>query len=138
MKLGDCYEATANALLMPSFAGGLDLPENAVLVHGRPTLTVEPFTEFGHAWIEYSRELPLPPTPGMPATITSWTCLDVANGGHREIPRVMYYRVGNVDEAKCLRYTRDEARAFLLSHGHYGPWEGPEAVGPHGGEGGTL
>lgn len=106
-EVGDCYEASANALLMPSFAGGHDLPDGATLVHGRPTLTCPPFVEYGHAWLEFGDVV-----------------FDVANGRDVIARRELYYKAGNIDPAKCHRYTKDEARKRVLDFRHYGPWEG--------------
>ena len=111
--VGDCYEAAANALLVSGFASGVDLPDEAVLVHGRPTLTREPFEEYGHAWLELGDVV-----------------FEVANGRDIFVRRERYYEVGRIDPEQCLRYTKEQARKFVLYFCHYGPWEGPEAAPP--------
>lgn len=108
---GDCYEAAAIALFMPEYAGGIGLPEEAVLVHGRPTLTRAPFTEYGHAWIELGDAV-----------------FEVANGRKTVVRREVYYDEGNIDPEQCLRYTTEEAKQWALHAKHFGPWEGPEAI----------
>ena len=111
MKRGDCYVASGCRILDP-FA---TLPEGAVLVHGRPTLTRPPFEPFGHAWLEFT-------TPeGVPVV---W---DVANGSDHKHPAFLYYAVGNIDPTESYRYSGEEARAMVLEHEHWGPWEGIEA-----------
>ncbi len=105
---GDCYQATVDALFFGSLSG-----VEAVLVHGRPTLTRPPYEEFGHAWIEAGDVV-----------------FEVANGNHVAARRELYYQAGNIDPEQCFRYTPEEARRWLLSHGHYGPWEGPDACPP--------
>ncbi len=110
---GDCYEAAANALLMPDYAGGLGLPEDTMLVHGRPTLARPPFEEYGHAWLELGDVV-----------------FDLTNGRLVTGRRERYYEEGNIDSECCLKYTRQEARRRVLDYMHYGPWEGPEACPP--------
>lgn len=112
-ETGDCYYAAANALCMPAFAGGLSLPDDAVLVHGRPTLTRPPFEEYGHAWLEHGPMV-----------------IEVANGRRVAVPRETYYRSGKIDPVKCIRYSREQACDMLLKFKHFGPWEGPDACPP--------
>ena len=33
---------------------------------------------------------------------------------------------GDIDPDQCLRYSREEARRWVLRAKHFGPWEGPE------------
>jgi len=107
---GDCYEIAVNALLMPEYAGGLSLPAETVLVHGRPTLTCPPFSEYGHAWLELGDAV-----------------FDFSNGKHVITRREVYYKAGSINPDDCLRYSQEEARKWVLRMKHYGPWEGPEA-----------
>jgi hypothetical protein len=50
--------------------------------------------------------------------------LDLANGGHIELPKQRYYRLGEINPAECHYYTGHEACAQILEHEHFGPWEG--------------
>lgn len=103
---GSCYVDCAETL-MEMHDDGWEL------VHGRPTRTKPPFCEFGHAWLEHAGR-------GL--------VLDVA--GNKAFRIADYYAVGRIDPAVCRRYSAARARQLLLSHGHYGPWEGVDAVPP--------
>jgi len=121
---GDCY-ASAGRHLMDAWIA--DREQGMTLVHGRPTLTVEPFAEYGHAWIEF-----LVPMEKL-GELTGKKCelvmvYDTESEG--VFPRELYYRVGQIDPEKCFRYDIDQMRHWVLSTGHWGPWEGPEACGP--------
>jgi len=113
---GNCYQAAGEFLMDKAFGGE---HEGLVLVHGRPTLQVEPFCEYGHAWIEYE-------VPFGDGTMTM--CRDVERGV--EFPVFMFYSVGNIDPDQCFRYTYPDLARWVTETGHWGPWEGPEACGP--------
>ena len=100
---GTCYPEAANYLLGCAH-------EDAILVHGRPTLRVAPFIEYSHAWVEIGDEV-IDPSSGFVGS------------------KILYYAVGNIRDSDNHTYTKDTMLAYLLSYGHYGPWEGPEAVG---------
>jgi hypothetical protein len=102
---GDCYFVAANLIIN-------ELKEGT-LVHGHPTLGVFPYEKYGHAWIELNGSV-----------------IDYSNGNSVIMPREEYYRLGKIKTVECLYYDRERARQFMLSHKHYGPWEGPFAVGP--------
>ena len=99
---GSCYEDAATYLLYRA-------PNNAVMVHGRPTLTRPPFIEFGHGWIEVGDKV-IDPSAGFTG------------------PKAIYYALGNIDYLNNLLYTKDEAADFLVLTGHYGPWEGVDGT----------
>lgn len=99
---GTCYE-DAGRMIMD------EKVKNAVLVHGRPTLKTSPYTEFGHAWIE-DDDVVIDPS------------VDVV------MRRERYYEIGKIDYRKNLVYDRDSALKWMLVTGHFGPWEGPDAV----------
>jgi hypothetical protein len=103
--LGNCYENAYQAL----FDGQHD---EWTLVHGRPTLTVEPFIEFGHAWLEDPDEV--------------WV-YDAETKNYLKLEH--YYACGQIDPAKCHKYTKLDAVRWGCKTRHYGPWEGPDAVG---------
>lgn len=102
---GTCYETAFQAL----FDGQHD---EWTLVHGRPTLTVEPFIEYGHAWIE---------DPDGTAVF------DTESRSYW--PVEIYYKYGKIDPKKSTRYDKDEAIRWAMERNHYGPWHGPDAVG---------
>ena len=113
-SLGDCYEAAGRAFMNHCF-GSVELLDwielgPVMLVHGRPTLTVEPFIEYGHAWIEIGDVL--------------------VYDAEREIvlPLAMFYQVGQIDQTKCLRYDFESVRRWTISTEHWGPWEGPDGA----------
>ena len=105
MKKGDCYLAAGMALLVHR------APEHAVLVHGVVTGQVGRVQgkQYGHAWIEYT----------MDGIVMVW---EVANGRDLLLPAELYYRLGRIDRAACVEYTRDEMNAQLKAHKHWGPW----------------
>lgn len=107
---GDCYEAAAHLIF---WGGELEHMPDVTLVHGRPILQRPPFAEFGHAWIEVGD-----------------MCFDFSMGKRLVMRREEYYALGNIDPSKSIRYTREEARSFLLRFKHFGPWEGPEGQPP--------
>lgn len=103
---GDCYVVAGN--LVTGFG---EVPEGAVLCHGTAVGQEQiEGIEFGHAWVEY-----LCPATGMPVVI------DKANGNDLTLPAVVYYKVGEIRDV--TRYKPQEARAMMLKHKHYGPWE---------------
>jgi hypothetical protein len=114
---GDCYQAAAQRVLFP---WEHSTPDGAVLVHGRPTLTVPPYDVYGHAWIELPNGC-------------VWEC---SNGNDIVAPRSAYYRAGQIDPTiECYRYDAKLARRWVLWSGHWGPWEGVEGSGPVAGHG---
>ena len=96
--VGDCYEAAANALLVSGFASGVDLPDEAVLVHGRPTLTREPFEEYGHAWLELGDVV-----------------FEVANGRDIFVRRERYYEVGRIDPEHFTPFPKNPKTSYLAA-----------------------
>jgi hypothetical protein len=96
--LGDCYEAAAKYVLEH-----LD----TILVHGQPYLLRNPYTQFGHAWVETEQ--------GM--------VIDVANGQRVELPISVYYALGLIDPEACDRYPHQEVRRWILETEHWGPWK---------------
>jgi len=121
---GDCY-ANAGRHLMDLWLANKD--EGFTLVHGRPILQAPPHIEYGHAWLEFRR-----PIPAL-SELTGRKCememvLDVESGNL--LPKELFYMAGEIDPDKCIRYTTDEMRRWVLDTGHWGPWEGPDGVGP--------
>jgi len=118
---GDCYAAAGEYLREQSVLGRTDI----VLVHGRPTLQRPPFVKYGHAWIEFTQDLSAMFAPHEAAKLE--LCMDV----EREtiLPKQLFYMLGKIDPAECFRYTFHDLRSWVTMTGHWGPWEGPEAVG---------
>lgn len=104
---GNCYYSNGMLMLGPGKYS------KWTLVHGRPTLQIPPYVEFGHAWLE---------------SPDGQMVYDAERDF--EIPKFLYYAVGNIDENDCFKYSRNEARKKMLEFGHYGPWEGPDAGPP--------
>lgn len=109
--LGQCYAEAFKLLESLVLVYG---SENLVLVHGRPTLTRPPHVQYGHAWVEaFGRQ-----------------CSGSGPLQGRWISKEQFYRVGQIDPALNLVYTYQQAARFILSHGHWGPWEGVDAAPP--------
>jgi hypothetical protein len=85
----------------------------ADLVHGFPRLTGGPFVGrlFGHAWTELNGRV-----------------MVILDNSPAIVSRESYYAMGQIDEALCLRYSTEEARAAVVEHKHFGPWVIPEGL----------
>ncbi len=121
---GNCYEVAALAVLHLA-AIEPDAAEDIRLVHGRPTLAVQPYEPYGHAWIEIRNSQ----TRHM-AEDDFTLCADVANGRNVRMSRLEYYGRGRINRHECFYYTPEEAQRMMVEYGHYGPWEGPEGCAP--------
>jgi hypothetical protein len=104
-KGGDCYEAAGRYVMDNALFPG-DNP-NLILVHGEVT-GQGPIAgvKFGHAWVEdgdlvrdYSRDRKV------------------------EMPKIVYYALGNIEESKVFKYTPEEMRRKILDYEHWGPWD---------------
>ncbi len=102
---GNCYQTAAEHLLNIPASGW-------VLVHGRPTRSIAPFCQFGHAWLQLGERIVFDAERQM------------------LVPRSVYYRVGRIDPALCIKYTQLDVQRKLLEFEHWGPWEGVDAVPP--------
>lgn len=102
---GDCYEAAGN-LILPMFSQN-PVPKDAKMVHGmvdgQGALQGK---RYGHAWVE-----------------TDDTVYDYANGRKLEIPKAVYYGIGNIRKEDNHYYTPEEARDWIMKTKHWGPWE---------------
>jgi len=109
--LGDCYRAAGRLLMNSHFNRRPPfLPEGEIiLVHGRPTLTIEPFAKYDHAWLEVGE-----------------FCIDA----ERELifPKILFYLVGKVDPKECSYYNYEQFRVFIAVSEHWGPWEDSELL----------
>jgi len=48
---------------------------------------------------------------------------DFSNGRRLIFPKQLYYSIGNIDPHENFRYSKEEARRFILDNGTWGPWE---------------
>jgi hypothetical protein len=117
---GDCYEAAIKAVW--------DIPEDEQwryrVVHGYPTGQGKiAGVEHSHAWVERTDDVPPEAAEyGFgPECFTS--CIDKSNGKDIEVPRGLYYGIGNIDPARCLYYEVREACRMVIEYGHWGRWE---------------
>jgi hypothetical protein len=108
---GSCYAA---AMLMLE---NTDLPiETCRLCHGVARLTVPPYCEFGHAWVEVEDGGTFIFDGRFP---TTW------------VPKSVYFAVGQIRLENVKRYTLSEARKMVLETEHYGPWDTVVASAAH-------
>ena len=104
---GNCYEDSATELMdNPAFNGW-------TLVHGRPTLQIPPYVEYGHAWLED------------PSGEIVWD-----PGVKSELPKVLYYAFGRINPRDCYRYDAKQMKKKVVEFGHWGAWEGPDSTPP--------
>lgn len=100
---GDCFHAAFNLFV--------ERP-GATLCHGRPVYQGDGPGEaddgrYWHAWVE-----------------VDGVVLDHSNGRETEIPAVLYYGLGNIDEVDVRRYESREAVHYKASrYRHSGPWD---------------
>lgn len=106
---GLCYEVAAK-LLVAAHGAGIEVK----LVQGEPKMRRPgPLLgqRFGHAWVETPQGVwDLTVAPELLSTMA-------------------FYAVGSIGEENVRRYDWEEAVVLMLRTEHYGPWEGPEAVG---------
>lgn len=116
---GDCF-TTALALV---YGGddlcrrlGISTTRHLYLCHGIPYGQAGNAAglRYWHAWIEIG-------DPAAPEGVV----VDWSNGkiGDTPFKRTAYYRIGQIDPAMVLRYTRRDARRFAIRTDHAGPWE---------------
>jgi len=117
-ELGKCYEMSGKVFMDHSMGFGSPLRDvlsqgfQVVLVHGLPTLQVEPFIKYGHAWLEIGESL--------------------VYDAERDlvILKHLFYEGGEIDPEECFRYDFETFRKRLNRFKHWGPWDGPEGCGP--------
>lgn len=106
---GDCYEAAGKYIKDNGLIGGRS---NLILVHGEVQQQVKPWLRYGHAWVEDGDLV-----------------IDVSNGRHIEMPKMLYYALGQVHsplppfEPNIVTYTVEEFRKKVMEHKHWGPWD---------------
>lgn len=112
---GDCYRASASAIVRPQVRvrDGIYVPSvECFLVQGYPRLTRDHLghpvgTKFGHAWLEFRWN-------------GHWFCLDTEN--HILCPREVFYSVGLIDPDECYRLTREEVMRHIVETEVYADW----------------
>ena len=103
-KGGDCYCAAGHYLMDHSMMG---VGANLLLVHGEVTgQGGVAGIRFGHAGIEDGD-----------------TCIDVSRGRNIQMPKVIYYAIGHIDEDKVFKYDYKALRRKVTETGHWGPWD---------------
>ena len=106
--VGDCFEAAYKKL----YDVFRDHPE-AKLVHAIVTGQGDiKGVQHGHAWVEIGN-----------------TVLDYSNGRTIEMPKQIYYAVGNIDPSNSdeyKTYSYKEMADISMDQGTYGPWELPK------------
>ena len=104
---GDCYEAAGKLITGAFMFSQKSMPKGAEMVHGmvdgQGALQGK---RYGHAWVE-----------------TDDTVYDYANGRKLEIPKAVYYGIGNIRKEDNKHYSPDEARKWIMKTKHWGPWE---------------
>ena len=101
MALGDCYQVSG--LFMMNILGDKEHKLVHSMVDGQGPLKG---VRFGHAWIEHNGRV-----------------IDNSNGTHKEFPKEIYYRLGNVRKEDTKYYTPAETMKWLMKKKHWGPWE---------------
>lgn len=107
---GNCYPVAAAVGLAAERAG-----YKAVVVHGKPTLQVEPFAPYDHAWVEVETRL-------------GRMAVDLSNGCNAALPVERYYALGKVEADKAI-YTPTEVWQLITENDHYGPFHIPVNAG---------
>ena len=96
---GDCFESAGKYIIDNGRNGDLILVHGLAIGRG-PIAGIK----FSHAWIEQGDLV-----------------IDVANGRHIELPKNIYYALGNISET--FKYTFEDVLKKTLDTGHWGPWD---------------
>ena len=117
MQLGDCYEVHGKVMMNNPKASEYILVHAEVMGQGQLA-----GTPYGHCFLIHK---------------ATDSVLDLSNGRNIEMPRMIYYLLGKIDQSeywddtmgrvsrtpKIFEYTKDEAMAFMMETGIWGPWE---------------
>ena len=105
MANGDCYEANGRHVMNMMMAPDT---KKWKLCHGVGILQTDG-KPFGHAWIEYGGN----------------KCIDKSNGNDINIPKKLYYEIGNfpVKGYKIYKYSPEETGLKMVRNKHWGPWD---------------
>lgn len=99
--MGDCYQAAGR--LSHRFLGDKNAKLVHGMVHGQGKLSG---IKYGHAWVEWKDKV-----------------LDHSNGKKIELPKAIYYAMGNITPKDCIYYTPDDSIKWTMKTKHWGPWE---------------
>ena len=108
---GNCYEAAGKFMMDACIFNDCS---DIVLVHGEVAGqgALEGET-FGHAWI-----------------LKAGTVIDKSNGRDLQLPRHLYYTLGQIDNiGNTHEYTWEQARELIAKTEHWGPWDLETASG---------
>lgn len=111
---GDCYEAAFDTLDREFRDDPTVRLIHAIVVGQAPIEGVL----HGHAWVEYSQELPVTSVPVPSIRIA----VDTSQGRDLRLPADLYRMIGRIRDVR--QYTRSEARRWAVDTKHFGPWEG--------------
>ena len=103
---GNCFsEAVTQARKLA------DAYEDVKVVHGYPLGTggEAKGLRYPHAWVEFTEN-------GIEMI------RDYSNGNKFELPKDLYYAIGNMDEKDMKKYNIKQAEKFMNETQHYGPW----------------
>lgn len=138
---GDCYQAAMHKFEeLVRAEKDPKRRELIKLVHGIPYGTGGDAKgkRFGHAWVEVTEPIDdnfeetlanLPERQRATARAMMMddqfrtTVYDFSNGNSHELPRPLYYGLGNIDPEDARYYTFREMTAMVSKFQHYGPWE---------------
>lgn len=108
---GDCFRVAAQLIL--------EGDDSLVLCHGEPLgQAAIAGIRHAHAWVERTVTIDFPNVG--PYTVVS--AIDHSNGKHLEMPTMLYYKIGRLEDTDIRRYTRREAAQMMDATGTYGPW----------------
>jgi hypothetical protein len=104
----NCFEAAVHVATACS-----TISLEAVVCHGIPTGQGgrPKGKRYWHGWVEVLGT-------GVPGALV----VDYSHGLHTAMPRREFYRLGRIDHDEVWRYTLDEARTFIDTVQHWGPW----------------
>ncbi len=107
---GDCYEVSLLSILQPALYAPEYADKELTLCHGEVVGQVGAVKgiKYGHAWLEFDWH-------GLELV------LDMANGSSLCTPKAIYYKAGEIG-TNIHRYSRGEARDYMMEFDTYGPW----------------
>jgi len=126
---GDCFESAVR--VMNEVLSSED-KKTAKICHGVPMGQgkIEGI-RFDHAWVEVTRKTDFgdadPSNPQvkfmMERFSTQVIVYDYSNGRELQMPRELYYAIGQIDSDDVKRFSAQEAYNQMSEKGFYGPWE---------------
>lgn len=126
---GDCFQSAVKVMfevLTP------EQRNNAKICHGVPMGQgrIEGI-RFDHAWVEVTTKTDFgdadPNDPQVKLLMerfpTQTVVYDYSNGRELQIPKELYYAIGQIDEESVKRFSAKQAQVEMTERGFYGPWE---------------